>query len=442
MKKSIKLFFGTALTLLCMGTLFTMPTLAEESTEIEVSKCSVTSPGPICDAIIEIYGEDSTAKYSLSQTMTCKYAINVTVDGVQQTVYLSQKPTVHDFIPIELDEIEIDKCFILSPGALCNKLVEIFGENSTIKYSTKKTETCNYVTSVEVNGVQTVVYLNRKPTTGDVNVSIDSDNGTKDGEIEISKCSVQSPGALCDKLIEIYGTNSTVKYSLKNTTTCKYSTSVTVDGQQITVYMSEKPQTGNVDIYIDEDGKLVIDGTGNKVDDDENEIEDILSLDRLMMEYLRECIVYAYDEYDEEHYSKINYYLIGKMKGADIYYFMEDELESVKLLFEDTVIKTPDEFIANHFFKSTLNINGETFVIYSDVKIPNDSDSNVEVPDNSQDDMEVPNDSELEVSVSDPQEENNNDAMRNIIIASVGLLACISAIVIFGIKSKKKDNYK
>ena len=269
-------------------------------------------------------------------------------------------------------------------------------------------------------------------------------------EIEVSKCSVTSPGPLCDAIIEVYGENSTAKYSLKDTVRCKYATSVTVDGEQVTVYMSEKPPVGNVDIYIDEDGKLVIDGTGNKVDEDEdeNEIEDILSLDRLMMEYLRECIIYAYDVYDEEHYSKINDYLIGKMKGADIYYFMENELESVKLLFEDTVIKTPDEFIANHFFKSTLNINGETFVIYSDVEIPNDSDSNVEVPDesqdgievpdNSQDDMEVPNDSELEVSVSDPQEENNNDAMRNIIIASVGLLACVSIIIVFGVKSKTK----
>ncbi len=424
MKKSIKLFLCTVFALLCMCTLFAMSTLAEEITEIEVGKCSVTSPGPLCDAIIEVYGENSTAKYSLSETTTCKYAISVTVDGVQQTVYSSQKPPVQDFIPIELDEIEINKCFIFSPGALCDKLVEIFGENSTIKYSTKKTETCNYVTSVEVNGVQTVVYLNIKPTTGDVDVSIDSDNSTKDGEIEIAKCSVQSPGALCDKLIEIYGTNSTVKYSLKNTTTCKYSTSVTVDGQQITVYMSEKPQTGNVDIYIDEDGKLVIDGTGNKVDEDENEIEDILSLDRLMMEYLRECIIYAYDVYDEEHYSKINDYLIRKMKGVDIYYFMEDELESVKLLFEDTVIKTPDEFIANHFFKSTLNIDGETFIIYSDIEIPKDTYDN----------------NEPEVSVSHPREETDDNSMRNIIIASVGLLACVSTIIVFCVKSKTKKN--
>jgi hypothetical protein len=425
MKKSIKLFLGTVFALLCMGTVLAMPTLAEEITEIEVGKCSVTSPGPLCDAIIEVYGENSTAKYSLSETTTCKYAISVTVDGVQQTVYSSQKPPVQDFIPIELDEIEINKCFIFSPGALCNKLVEIFGEDSTIKYSTKKTETCNYVTSVEVNGVQTVVYLNIKPTTGDVDVSIDSNNSTKDGEIEITKCSVQSPGALCDKLVEIYGTNSTVKYSLKNTTTCKYSTSVTVDGQQITVYMSEKPQTGNVDIYIDEDGKLVIDGTGNKAD--ENEIEDIIPLDKLMMEYLRECIIYAYDVYDEEHYSKINDYLIQKMNGIDIYYFMEDELESVKLLFEDTVIKNPDEFLANHFFKSTLNINGETFVIYSDIEIPKDTSDN----------------NEPEVSVSDPREETDDNSMLKIIIASVGLLACVSAIVAFGVKSKtKKDNSK
>lgn len=65
---------------------------------------------------------------------------------------------------------------------------------------------------------------------------------------------------LCSKLQSIYGTSSTIEYSTTETDTCKYSTSVDVNGIQTTVYLSQKPTTGNVGVQMGQDGQLVIDG--------------------------------------------------------------------------------------------------------------------------------------------------------------------------------------
>jgi hypothetical protein len=55
------------------------------------------------------------------------------------------------------------------------KLCEIYGFKDTIFYSTTETTNCKYATSVQVDGVQTTVYLNVKPTTGDVGVVMGED---------------------------------------------------------------------------------------------------------------------------------------------------------------------------------------------------------------------------------------------------------------------------
>ncbi len=65
---------------------------------------------------------------------------------------------------------------------------------------------------------------------------------------------------LCAKLQSIYGTDSTIKYNTAETDVCKYSTTVDVDGIQTTVYLSQKPTTGNVGVQMGSDGQLVIDG--------------------------------------------------------------------------------------------------------------------------------------------------------------------------------------
>ena len=65
---------------------------------------------------------------------------------------------------------------------------------------------------------------------------------------------------LCDKLKTIYGASSTIQYSTTETEICKYSTSIDVEGIQTTVYLSQKPTTGNVGVQMGENGQLVIDG--------------------------------------------------------------------------------------------------------------------------------------------------------------------------------------
>ena len=65
---------------------------------------------------------------------------------------------------------------------------------------------------------------------------------------------------LCAKLQGIYGTTSTIEFSKTETDICKYSTSVDVGGIQTTVFLSQKPTTGDVGVTMDKNGNLVIDG--------------------------------------------------------------------------------------------------------------------------------------------------------------------------------------
>ena len=65
---------------------------------------------------------------------------------------------------------------------------------------------------------------------------------------------------LCAKLQGIYGTTSTIEFSKTETDVCKYSTSVDVNGIQTTVFLSQKPSTGDVGVQMDKNGNLVIDG--------------------------------------------------------------------------------------------------------------------------------------------------------------------------------------
>ena len=66
---------------------------------------------------------------------------------------------------------------------------------------------------------------------------------------------------ICEKLQSIYGTTSTIKYSTTESDTCKYSTSITLStGKVVTVYLSQKPSTGDIGVQMGNDGKLEIDG--------------------------------------------------------------------------------------------------------------------------------------------------------------------------------------
>ena len=66
---------------------------------------------------------------------------------------------------------------------------------------------------------------------------------------------------ICEKLQSIYGTSSTIQYSTTESDNCKYSTSITLStGKVVTVYLSQKPSTGDIGVQMGDDGKLEIDG--------------------------------------------------------------------------------------------------------------------------------------------------------------------------------------
>ena len=66
---------------------------------------------------------------------------------------------------------------------------------------------------------------------------------------------------ICTKLQEIYGKTSGIKYATTEDTDCPYSTSITLNnGKTVTVYLSQKPTTGDIGVQMGTDGKLEIDG--------------------------------------------------------------------------------------------------------------------------------------------------------------------------------------
>ena len=87
---------------------------------------------------------------------------------------------------------------------------------------------------------------------------------TKDafGNITISGCDTENEntGAICTKLLAMFDDESKVQFNTDETSICKYATSVEVKGAMTTVYLSQKPTTGDIGVSIDDDGGLVVDG--------------------------------------------------------------------------------------------------------------------------------------------------------------------------------------
>ena len=88
-----------------------------------------------------------------------------------------------------------------------------------------------------------------------------------DDDVALSACDTLTDATqieVCEKLAESLGSSSKIYFRTEKpgedeTSPCKYASSVQVDGVQITVYLSQKPTTGQVGVQI-EDGKLVVDG--------------------------------------------------------------------------------------------------------------------------------------------------------------------------------------
>ena len=197
---------------LCFATmLFVLFSFTASAEEYTIGSCENTNPGEICNVLKGIYGEDSTVIYSTTQTSSCKYSSSINVNGVQTTVYLSEKPKVgvdtsHLSDKLVVDMVEIESkwtneklleyvkqyCFVPvttrgnSPyNEIAIKLGEVFGEDSNIRFcvaqaiDSAKTiinEKGNnvdaqgfldenfYKVKMDVNGDKMDVYLSETPT--------------------------------------------------------------------------------------------------------------------------------------------------------------------------------------------------------------------------------------------------------------------------------------
>ena len=62
--------------------------------DVEIGKCDTNDP--ICVALQEKYGTDSTVLYSTAETTTCVNQLTVNVNGEDRIVYVSAKPASDD----------------------------------------------------------------------------------------------------------------------------------------------------------------------------------------------------------------------------------------------------------------------------------------------------------------------------------------------------------
>ena len=174
---------------------------------------------PVCEALQLVYGKNTTAKYSYSYTAACKYLMSVNVGGTIINVYVSEKP------PILNNEKAIGLGDPNDP--IVAALQAAYGRNSTVKYSYVATLNCKYATTIQVNGKSVTVYVSEKPhvTNDEKTIGLGDPNDP-----------------LVAALQAAYGSNSTVKYSYVATENCKYATAIQVNGQSVTIYVSEKPK--------------------------------------------------------------------------------------------------------------------------------------------------------------------------------------------------------
>ena len=88
-KRVISLF---AVVVLMLSLCFSLTAYADT----EVGKCDTSDP--ICVALQEEYGVDSTVLYSTVETATCAYQLTINVDGSERIVYVSTKPATNDTV--------------------------------------------------------------------------------------------------------------------------------------------------------------------------------------------------------------------------------------------------------------------------------------------------------------------------------------------------------
>ena len=229
-------------------------------------------------------------------------------------------------------------------------------------------------------------------------------------EHEIKSCKTTDAGALCDKLQSIYGDTSTIKYSTTETTICKYSTSVNIQGIQTTVYLSQKPTTGSVNIYMGEDGKLIIDGTGS-VQAQPNDKVVLQNLFSRIHSIKSTTAGYPYNEINEKLL-----YVFGS--GSNAYYFLDTDMDEIKTYLSDHDVTNIVTFIQTYFHKVSVSINGKDRLLYI----------NVEPTEDQKEILSKHNGLDINEQI---HSEDNNTAYFIVIIALGVIIACTLILLVW-----------
>ncbi len=186
-------------------------------------------------------------------------------------------------------------------------------------------------------------------------------------EHTIGTCPTTDPGSLCDKLQNLYGSASTIKYSTTETVDCKYATSVSVNGSQVTVYLSAKPTTGDVGVQMGETGKLVIDGISGDTTTTQpdpsvitaeliRQITHVVKYENGLIHPFVES-AYPYNQINEKFV-----YAYGT-DCSTLRYFLEDDMDDVEAFLKENSIDVK-AFLNEHFHKVKVNIGLQTKTVY------------------------------------------------------------------------------
>ena len=294
-----------------LTTLFTMNVLAKD---IEISKCDVNDP--VCQALQEAYGEDSTVLYSATQSAACSETFTIEVNGETTVIYVSAQPADDNEViappPVgnENQGTIPDDGIVIKPGDPGLNEIEL-----------PKTEVLSD-------------YL------------LNSDNIVDNPATDVDEIAIHN------KLVEILG-KINAYWNTVRTERCKYASSVQVDGVQVTVYLSQKPTTGAVDVGMSSDGNLVIDG----VSSDDNIINSVT------ISIKNQYVGYPYNAINEKLV-----YIFGS--NSDVRYFIEDDIEKVKTMLTNKK-KNYDEFVSD-FCKINVEIETGIKTVYINKELTTD----------------------------------------------------------------------
>lgn len=180
---------------------------------------------------------------------------------------------------------------------------------------------------------------------------------------------------LCSKLQSIYGTNSNIEFSKTATEVCKYATSVEINGIQTTIFLSQKPTSGSVDVQMGSNGQLIIEGIASENSpEDSTTTGDIATDPSLLATELIKQFTHTVEYNDDlAHpfveaaypYNQLNekfVYAFGE-DCVNLRYFLADDMDDVKAFLKENSIDVK-VFLKEHFHKVKVNIGLQTKTVY------------------------------------------------------------------------------